>query len=33
MFNQRLGGDPMTYEITALEEGFGFVMLAQEILD
>jgi hypothetical protein len=32
MFNQRLGGDPMTYEITALEEGFGYMVLVQEFL-
>jgi hypothetical protein len=32
MFNQREGGDPMSYEITALEEGFGFLVLVRESL-
>jgi hypothetical protein len=32
MFNQREGGDPMSYEITALEEGLGFLVLVRESL-
>jgi|EndMetStandDraft_8_1072994.scaffolds.fasta_scaffold5027812_1 hypothetical protein len=32
MFNQREGGDPMSYEITALEEGLGFLVLVRETL-
>jgi hypothetical protein len=28
MFNQREGGDPVFFEILALEEGLGFVVLA-----
>jgi hypothetical protein len=27
MFNQREGGDPVSYEILALEEGLGFLVL------
>lgn len=27
MFNQREGGDPVSYEILVLEEGLGYVVL------
>jgi hypothetical protein len=27
MFNQREGGDPVSYEILVLEEGLGFKVL------
>jgi hypothetical protein len=30
MFNQREGGDPMSYEITALEEGLGYEVFVLE---
>ena len=31
-FNHVKGGDPMSYEITALEEGLGFLVLVRESL-
>jgi hypothetical protein len=31
MFNQREGGDPMTFEITALEEGLGFGVFVSKV--